>query len=910
MTLMLMLALCFPFLSHAASTVNGRTNQIIALNIKDTGSRGSKIYEDIMAGRSSVESSSWKSSNESVTRWSEKSTTAAYVIFSEPGNYTVSYDLKYSSSGESLSYSFTHAWEITVTEDGPTGVSVSIDKHSIETGQTTTARATIHGGTGSVTWSKGNSSCISITPSGNTCQIKGISKGTAEVTATTNNGHSDFITVTVTEPAPIPNTIILSKSSIELIDGQTTSITAQITGDNSNVCEWKCSNTEILSLTANGKSAEITAKKEGNAIIYATAYDGTKASCPVTVSKDPDKEFSGNWAIAGNFNTWTDTEMIHQGNGIFTVWIDRLIPEFKFKTLGSWDSNLGATGGKSLEAGQPYTMMENGENITFAAGVIAITDAIVTLNVPNKTVLITGTVEYDEAASSLTDFYGKSGADQAEVTAGFTLTATYVNQQYCYVIDAEGTPGLIYGTTPYNTLDIIPSGWKGKYSKYYGLPEIIPSGTMPEANRKGSFSTRTYNLSDINIDMVNEIVILKNVTFTEDTPSARTNFTGTSSDGLTSATFRNQFYLDSAPAGTYNVMAAIGAYNTELQIYPIEYTEIDPDYGEWCITGAFNRWSDTAMTHQGDGIYTIEIDWLTSQFSFKTAGGWDKTLGPTDDALLEEGKTYHLTENDLHFIKFPEAVTAIKNAYVTLNVPDKTVLITGTVEYNDTYIYASSLSDFFNKSSDGSGVIIDFPLTVTYARSPYCYVIDGEGTPSLIYGTTHYQTNDIIPAGWMGLYSQYHGLPEITPSGAMPQPSETGSYTPKSYNLSDINIDMVNEVAIIKDVIFAEDTPGSVTTFTGMSEDGMTTLTFRNQFIMDSTPSGIYNVLAAIGVYGSELQAYPILYNQIIPGAVTDIEDDGSDYEFYNLQGIKVDNPAPGLYIKRHGSKAEKIIIK
>jgi hypothetical protein len=47
--------------------------------------------------------------------------------------------------------------------------------------------------------------------------------------------------------------------------------------------------------------------------------------------------------------------------------------------------------------------------------------------------------------------------------------------------------------------------------------------------------------------------------------------------------------------------------------------------------------------------------------------------------------------------------------------------------------------------------------------------------------------------------------------------------------------------------------------------------------------------------------------------AVSDITvDETSDapVEYYNLQGVRVANPQGGLFIKRQGNKASKVIIK
>lgn len=38
--------------------------------------------------------------------------------------------------------------------------------------------------------------------------------------------------------------------------------------------------------------------------------------------------------------------------------------------------------------------------------------------------------------------------------------------------------------------------------------------------------------------------------------------------------------------------------------------------------------------------------------------------------------------------------------------------------------------------------------------------------------------------------------------------------------------------------------------------------------------------------------------------------EDNAPVEYYNLQGVKIANPGPGLYIRLQGSKAEKILIR
>ena len=48
-----------------------------------------------------------------------------------------------------------------------------------------------------------------------------------------------------------------------------------------------------------------------------------------------------------------------------------------------------------------------------------------------------------------------------------------------------------------------------------------------------------------------------------------------------------------------------------------------------------------------------------------------------------------------------------------------------------------------------------------------------------------------------------------------------------------------------------------------------------------------------------------------IDSPVVDLDDDeNAPVEYYNLQGIRVENPSAGLYIMRQGKKASKVLIR
>lgn len=62
---------------------------------------------------------------------------------------------------------------------------------------------------------------------------------------------------------------------------------------------------------------------------------------------------------------------------------------------------------------------------------------------------------------------------------------------------------------------------------------------------------------------------------------------------------------------------------------------------------------------------------------------------------------------------------------------------------------------------------------------------------------------------------------------------------------------------------------------------------------------------------GGGASVLSVAYNIAGSTAITDIEaaDENAPVEYYNLQGVRVENPSNGLYIRRQGNKVTKVII-
>ena len=199
-------------------------------------------------------------------------------------------------------------------------------------------------------------------------------------------------------------------------------------------------------------------------------------------------------------------------------------------------------------------------------------------NVQISSIVVTGVGEQETpvnpdlaTASSIAEIYALGADDNSlPIKADFPMTVTYVNGINVFATDGT-TATLIYGSTPYSTGDVIAPGMVVNYSPYGGLPELKPVAdyTLPEVSSTVNVEYPTVALADITEADLNRVVKISSVTFAEDTPAARSNYTGT--DGDLSMTFRNQFNLASYPAGEYEVTAVIGYFTPNIQIQPIAF---------------------------------------------------------------------------------------------------------------------------------------------------------------------------------------------------------------------------------------------------------------------------------------------------------------------------------------------------
>ncbi len=169
----------------------------------------------------------------------------------------------------------------------PTGVKLNKTSVSLVKGKNVTLKATVNPSNASnkkVTWTSSNKKVATVSNG----KVTAKNYGTAVITAKTSNGKKATCKVTVKNPKTVnPTSVKLSKTSVTLGKGKTTTLKAKVNPGNATnkKVTWTTSNKKVATVS-NGK---ITAKGVGTATITVKTANGKKATCKVTVRNLPTK---------------------------------------------------------------------------------------------------------------------------------------------------------------------------------------------------------------------------------------------------------------------------------------------------------------------------------------------------------------------------------------------------------------------------------------------------------------------------------------------------------------------------------------------------------------------------------------------------------------------------------------------
>lgn len=470
----------------------------------------------------------------------------------------------------------------------------------------------------------------------------------------------------------------------------------------------------------------------------------------------------------------------------------------------------------------------------------------------------------------------KAGKDE-NATYEFTspVTAIYQNGKYLYTQDATGYL-LIFGEIgqKYEQGDVIPAGFTGKYAVYHeGIQLASPAG-FAASTAKGEVSPVETTLEEIGTDMINDYVKVEGVTIAS----------GKISQDGTELVLYDSFKINPADGENLTVFGFVSWYSNKLQIVPIQVTTAGGEVVEKVVTPVFDPAAGvifagtpvtiTCATEGADIHYTI-----------------DGTEPTADSALYTEPVV--ISENaTLKAIAIKEGLEASSVA---------------TAEYTIfTYTPSEYLGEFNTFNIGKTNTKYGTYKNATGWTAENCAIVSGNDTPDANENPQYAFIGDaktLAPVlngktttvGKLTSPVLENGIKDLTFNYGLPFSDTKISLT--------VNIYAQDGTTLVKTGKLA---PESVTKQTAYSYS-LDNIDYDGKFIVEivnDCPSDATSNKDRTAIWNLTWTAYSSAID-----AVEAAEAD-APAEFYNLQGVRVTAPANGIFIRRQGTKVEKVVIR
>lgn len=470
----------------------------------------------------------------------------------------------------------------------------------------------------------------------------------------------------------------------------------------------------------------------------------------------------------------------------------------------------------------------------------------------------------------------KAGKDE-NATYEFTspVTAIYQNGKYLYTQDATGYL-LIFGEIgqKYEQGDTIPAGFTGKYAVYHeGIQLASPAG-FAASTAKGEVSPVETTLEEIGTDMINDYVKVEGVTIAS----------GIISQDGTELVLYDSFKINPADGENLTVFGFVSWYSNKLQIVPIQVTTAGGEVVEKVGTPVFDPAAGvifagtpvtiTCATEGADIHYTI-----------------DGTEPTADSALYTEPVV--ISENaTLKAIAIKEGLEASSVA---------------TAEYTIfTYEPSGFLGEFntFNLAQTNTKYGTYRNATGWVAEN--CAIVSGNDadkneSPKFAFISNDPKTLAPVLNGKTSATGKLtspvleNGIKDLSFSYGLP-------YSDKKLDIT-VNIYDEDGTTLVKTAKVAPETVAKQTAYDFNLADINHTGKFVIEIVNDC-PSNVDSNKDRTAIWNLTWTAYSSAID-----AVEAAEAD-APVEFFNLQGVRVAAPANGIFIRRQGTKVEKVVIR
>lgn len=228
--------------------------------------------------------------------------------------------------------------------------------------------------------------------------------------------------------------------------------------------------------------------------------------------------------------------------------------------VNSGDIDLNAYLGKTIEIGFHYTSTTESAGTWEVKNFKLTGEGTLTTEAPE--------VKPTEVANIKAFLDGKD----TNVTYKFTnpVTVVYQNGQRLFVQDATGSL-LVYGNVgqTYAKGDVIPAGFTGKYALFGGAAQLSSPADFAASTATADVQMEEVAVEELATDMVITYVKLAGVTITE---GEKEKYYVAEQDGAT-VNLYDQFGINPALGENLNVIGIVTVYNGALQVYPLEVTD-------------------------------------------------------------------------------------------------------------------------------------------------------------------------------------------------------------------------------------------------------------------------------------------------------------------------------------------------
>lgn len=470
----------------------------------------------------------------------------------------------------------------------------------------------------------------------------------------------------------------------------------------------------------------------------------------------------------------------------------------------------------------------------------------------------------------------KAGKDE-NATYEFTspVTAIYQNGKYLYTQDATGYL-LIFGEIgqKYEQGDVIPAGFTGKYAVYHeGIQLASPAG-FAASTAKGEVSPVETTLEEIGTDMINDYVKVEGVTIAS----------GKISQDGTELVLYDSFKINPADGENLTVFGFVSWYSNKLQIVPLEVTTAGGEVIEKVTNPVFTPAAGAIFA--GTGV-TLACTTEGAAIHYTIDG-----TEPTAESTLY---TEPIVINEATTVK----AIAVKDGMEASSVV--------TAEYTIfTYEPSGFLGEFntFNLAQTNTKYGTYRNATGWVAEN--CAIVggnDADKNESPKYAFISNDPKTLAPVlngktsatGKLTSPVLENGIKDLTFNYGLP-------YSDTKISLT-VNIYDEDGTTLVKTAKVAPETVAKQTAYDFNLADINHTGKFVIEIVNDC-PSNADSNKDRTAIWNLTWTAYSSAID-----AVEAAEAD-APAEFYNLQGVRVTAPANGIFIRRQGTKVEKVVIR